>query len=202
MARRKEADAGQPATRRPGFLTDQHGRKWFANIDRKSGCPVGVIQPHEWTAPWYPPQGVLKTNAEDPTKLRIDYEGLLSALMDDIEKWESLYRKTALQQGWDPEDKNKERNVLEIIGPRPKAVEPIVACMKGDKWTLGLTDRVNPKVEPHIRKRVARIPRLLDTLDVTVDEDEMEDLLDIEEEHDPEAVGGKRVKVKSAKRAA
>lgn len=206
MARRNEGDQGQPSTRRPGYLTDQHGRKWFASIDKKSGFPVGKMQPLSkldadgrpnpagWSAPWIPPQGASTYlfSTDDPSRFRINYEALLEQRMTDAREYDDGRQRAALVRGWDPTDPEKQEALDALVGRRDGLQHPevIVGCMQGDPWILGLTDKVNPKLDRFIPKKVDRKTALLSKFpDFTVqDEAEVEDALDLDDEHDPDAI--------------
>lgn len=203
MSRRDTADQGQPSTRRPGTLTDQHGRKWRASIDKKSGFPVGVIQPLGWLAPWMPPQGFFRFTEEEPTRMEIDYEAILNQRLQDHEQWAAGFRQAALVRGWDPDDKAKAMNITEIVGKKPQPVEPVVAAMQGNRWILGLTQKVDPRLEPFTRQAERRVSRVLQEMDFSDDDDtadqtdeEFEDRMDLQEAVDPEATPRGRVPIK------
>jgi hypothetical protein len=213
MSRRNEGDQGQPSFRRRGFVTDQHGRVWVGSIDKKSGFPVGMMEPlakrtadgqpepRGWSAPWYPPQSpeTFRYNPDDPSKLTINYEWLLAQRMADAKEYDDDRRKKALVRGWDPTDPEKQEALDSICGARDGLQHPeiVVACMQGDKWILGLTDVVNPKVARFIPKKVDRKTAMLSKFpDFTVqDEAELEERLDLEEQFDPDAVGGTKQKL-------
>lgn len=221
MARRNEADQGQPSFRRKGFVTDQHGRKWVGSIDKKSGFPVGKIQPlglrdaegkpqpGGWRAPWIPPQScdTFKFDPQDPAKFRINYEWLLEERLAAVKEFEDGRRKAALVRGWDPTDPEKQEALDALGGAREGLQHPelVVACMQGDRYILGLTDVVNPKVAQFLPKKVDRREALLSKFpDFTAPEapslaDDLERRMDIEERVDPKATP-KHVPVKPSKR--
>lgn len=207
MARRNEVDQGQPGTRRPGTVYDQHGRPWGASIDKKSGFPVGVIQPKGWRAPWIPPQSgrTFRFDKDDPTRFVINYEWLLEQRLQDLKQYDDERQKAALVRGWNPTDPEKQEALDALVGSRDKyqSAEVIVACIQGDKWILGQTDKVNPKLERFIPKKVDRKAALLSKFpDFTVpDEETAERYMDVEEEHDPEATPKGVVPVKPKKQA-
>lgn len=205
MSRVNEADQGQPSTRRNGTVYDQHGRAWSCSIDKKSGFPVGKIQPKGWRAPWLPPQGTntYRFTLDDPTRFTINYEWLLEERLQAVKDYEDSRQKAALVRGWDPTDPEKQDALDALVGRRDGLQHPevVVACMQGDPWILGQTTVVNPKVERFIPKRVDRRQMLLSKFpDFRADapegsiKDDLDTLLDIEESVDPEATGGKRVK--------
>ena len=215
MARTQSGRYGQDATRRQGTLKDQHGRIYSASIDKKSGYPVGPIQPKGWTAPFYVGQDSYKFEDEnDVTRFRIDYETLLLDRTKAHEAWAAAYRKEALDRGWDPNDETKRASILHEVGPQPHPVEPIVACMQGNKWILGLTDKVDERLRPFVKQKQDRLQKAIASMDFTDEpmpledmepEDEVDPFEDVlaslEEEADPDALGGKRVPVKPTKKS-
>lgn len=206
MSRAKEADQGQAGTRRNGTVYDQHDRPWHAAIDKKTGYPVGVIQPKGWRAPWLPPQGpdMFKFDKDEPSRFVLNYEWLLEQRLQDGKQYDADRQKAALVRGWNPLDPEKQEALDQLVGPRDKLQPPevIVACMQGDRWILGLTDKVNPKLGRFIPKKVDRKTALLSKFeDFTVpDEEEAEKYMDLQEAHDPDATPRGRVPVKSTKK--
>jgi hypothetical protein len=199
MARGNEADQGQPGTRRPGTLYDQHNRPWSASIDKKSGYPVGVIQPKGWRAPWLPPQGpeIFRFNKDEPTRFTLNYEWLLEQRLQDLKQYDEERQKAALVRGWDPTDPEKQEALDALVGARDKFQSPevIAACMQGNAWILGLSPVVDKRLEKFIPKKVDRKAALLSKFadySTIPDEETAERLMDLEEEHDPEVVGGQR----------
>lgn len=193
----------QPSTRMPGTLKDQHGRLWSATIDKKSGYPVGVIQPKGWRAPWLPNQGFFKfENPDDNRSFRIAYDQILDQRLKAHEDWASQFRQAALVRGWNPDDQTKQSNITELVGTKPLPIEPVVACMQGNKWMLGLTDKVDPRLEPFVVKRTDRVSRVVAEMDFSDADDAFEDTLaDLEDEIDPDAIGGKKVNPRKRKAA-
>lgn len=205
MASRAEVDQGQPGTRRNWIGYDQHNRKWHGSAEKNSGYPAGVIQPMGWSAPWLPPQGTdtFKFSKDDPSRFTINYEFLLDERLKAVKELDDDRQQKAVDRGWDPDDPEKQEPLDRLCGKRDAINRPevIVACMQGDKWILGLTERVNEKVAKYLPKKVDRKAALLSKFpDFTVqDEDELEERLDIEEQFDPDAVGGKKVPRKPKK---
>jgi hypothetical protein len=214
---RNQSGYGQDATRRQGVLYDNHDRKYSASIDKKSGFPVGVIQPDGWTAPWYASQTFFKFEDEDsPNRFRIDYQTMLDERIKAHEAYAFEYRKAALDRGWDPEDQSKAAAIIQVVGPKPLPIEPIVAAMQGNRWILGFTKVVDKRLQPFVRQRTDRVTKAIAGMDFSDDEpltgtnvvetekfgDDFDDLLDLEEAVDPAATGGKRVNPKKTSKAA
>lgn len=191
--------------KRWGTVFDQHDRPWVGYIDNKSGYPVGVLQPKGWRAPWLPPQGTntFIFDKDQPSRFRINYEGIFEERMAALKEWETLRTDKAVARGWNPDDPEKQEMLDKMVGHRSgvQAPEVIAACMQNEPWVLGLSDVVNKKVEQYLEKKLDRRATLLKGMpDFTaVDEDVMEDLLDIEDQVDPlpAAKKPKREKVKA-----
>lgn len=189
--------------KRYGKVYDQHDRAWGGYIDNKSGMPVGVLQPVGWHAPWLPPQGTntFIFDRDQPNRFRINYEALFEERMAALKEWETLRMDKAVARGWNPEDPEKQEQLDKMVGPRSgvKAPEVIAACMQNEPWILGLSSVVNKKVEQYLEKKLDRRATLLKGMpDFTAVEDEvMDDLLALEEQHDPQATGGKKVAPKA-----
>lgn len=223
MALSSGLDNDQTSSRRPGVLYDQHvserfpkGRPWSASIDKKSGYPVGLIQPKGWRAPWMPDTSTFKYSDEEPNRFTIPYEEILNSRLQSHVEYNTMKEQAAVARGWDPSLPEKQAVLESLIGKPPLAVEPIAAAMQGNKYMLGLTDKVDPRLEVFVRKET-RTEKLLKGLPDFRDieeaepigasgiledqepdfEDELDKLLDLEEEADPVAVGGKRVPVKT-----
>lgn len=215
MSRQNEADQGQPSTRYPGTIYDQHvfpghpifsrGRPWSCEIDKKSGLPVSVIQPKGWRAPWRPPQDnkvFVFTRGEMPN-FRLNYEYLLEQRYADVQEYEKERQRAALVRGWSPDDPEKQEALDALVGRRENLQRPevVVACIQGDPWILGATDVPNPKLQKFIKVRRSLTDDILSKFpDFTAKPDSLADDLearmDIEESVDPEATPKGRVPVK------
>lgn len=196
----REQDLGQTGTQRAGTVTDQHGRKWSCSIDKKSGFPRGIIQPKGWRAPWLPPQGpdTFKFDPNEPSRFTINYEGLLQERLEGAAEYDRDRETKAVTRGWDPDDPEKQEALDKLCGPRRTLQRPevVVACMQGDRWVLGLTDVVNPKVAKFIPPKVNRREAMLSKFpDFTVPDPDLEARMDIEEAVDPDATPRGRVAV-------
>lgn len=221
MALASGLDNDQASTRRPGTVYDDHisprfpkGRPWSASIDKKSGLPTGNLSPKGWSAPWYPPVTLFRFSDEDPTRFIIAYDELLNERVEAHAEYQTQKEQSAVSRGWDPNSEEKQAVLESLIGKPPLPVEPIVAAMQGNSWMLGLTDKVDPRLEPFVRKQsrkekmLAGLPNfsdepigvsgILEDQEVSA-EDELDRLLDFEEETDPEAIGGKKVPVRNKK---
>lgn len=178
----------QARQRRYVQYTDQHGRKWGANIEIATGDPTG-----HWdspSAPIVPDSQYLKrgTDPARPYDLLIDYDRIIADKREALKEWDA---NADIQRMHKPDI--TPLMLEKLLGPRPPAVEPWIAARQGDKWTLGLTDRVNLKVAAFLdleKKDKA------DDYDFTAEEN----YLDVEEDADREALGGKRIPVSQRKK--
>jgi hypothetical protein len=240
----------QASFRYPQTYRDNHGRRWRASVEIRSGYPTGRIAclhktPGGNPPPWLPPQGFPFMDV-DPTRrdrLFINYEAIID---DRIRAHEELYNRAIEEAGarglpipekgqpWD-------RRLVAILGTLDQlaAIQPAIAAMQGNSWILGLTDKVDTRLLPFVRKsreekRQAIYRNLpdfsdasrLDGADVTGDaiaaldnEDDLdgdewdaldpnedpvdpslESRLDLEEQFDASATGGKLQPTPSNKR--
>lgn len=179
----------QASSRRYVHFKDQHGRKWGANIELKSGAPTG-----HWTPPSAPitaPAHCLKITGdfENPFRVTIDYDRIIREGREALDEWEKARAKLEATQ-----PNVTERKVEFEIGRRPPAVEPWIAAKQGDQWTLGLTTRVNQKVAAFLDlEKRKKEPEY----DFTAEDN----YLDIEEDEDRDGLGGKRVPVRRGKKS-
>jgi hypothetical protein len=223
MALNNGLDNDQASTRRPATLYDQHvstkypkGRPWHADVDKKSGFPVGLVRPKGWRAPWLPEQTFFKYDADEPNRFAIDYDAILNERIQALTEYQQEYDSKAVSKGWDPSDETKRDNIEKVVGKRPLPIEPVLAAKQGNAFILGLTEKVDPRLEPFVRKETTRdrilkaLPDfsdepfgasgILEDQEVETEDEELNRLLDLEEDVDAEAVGGKRVPVKSNKK--
>jgi len=132
-------------------FTDQHGRKYYATIEIKSGDPCGLIEP-QFTAPVMPPQRFLKRVPRRPYDVEIDYTEWKREIRTGWAEWQSNGRAVGMKlhgSAYDP-TAEFEFDVLQIIGPAPTRIEPVLAAEQGNKWALGLSNRVDPRLIPFL----------------------------------------------------
>jgi hypothetical protein len=198
----------QPSGRRAATVFDQHKRPWACYIDKRSGYPVGVIQPKGWRAPWLPPQGeYFHFDQNDPTKFVINYERLLQERVAASDEFDKDRSRAALVRGWDPLDPEKQEALDLIVGRREGLQRPEVvkACIDGNPWVLGLTDVVDERVAKYIPKKRTAIDNIMSRLpDFSGPSlaNDIDALMDIQEAVDPDATPRGVVKVKKQKPAA
>jgi hypothetical protein len=128
------------------FFRDQHGRRYHSEIELKTGHPCGPLVP-QYRAPLVVPQQylTLSNDPENPTLLTVNYVKWEADARGARRDWEQEGRARALKMYGDAYDPRKPfgQDVLDIIGPAPSAVEPIIAARQGNSWVLGLTDRID-----------------------------------------------------------
>lgn len=200
-----EQDLGQPSTRRSArFIDTNHGRRWSAIIDKRSGGTIGKMQPLGWRAPWMPDQSFFRFSEDDPTRFTIDYQAMLDSRLAAHEQWNAEFRSTALKRGWSPDDPEKMNSLIELIGPKPLPVEPIVAAMQGNSWILGLSQKVDERVERFLPKKVNRVEKAVQSMDFRDESEpvtgEIDRYAEYEEVEDPQATGGKLERLPSKKK--
>ncbi len=122
----------------------------------------------------------------------IDYDRIIREARDAAEEYERAREKLL----FDKPDM-KEIAIEHEIGKRPHPVEPWIAASQGDKWTLGLTTRVNVKVAGILEEfRQTRKRAVWEEYDFAAEDN----YATVEEAADPDAVGGKRVPVGQRKK--
>lgn len=195
-------ELSQPETRAYRTYRDQHDREWGAPIDKRTGHAVGPWEP-KFVAPWYPEAKYVKHHPRDDRLVQIDYDSNIHDLKEAHNAYDDLRLKAAMNMygsafptklGKTAEEDPPE--LREIVGLPPRPLAFPEAAKEGNRWVLGFTNTIPTWAyalvaaeEPHQRK-------YLDA------DEELETRLDIEEEHDPEAKGGKRVQVRGPGKSA
>lgn len=185
----QRTDSGQPWSqrkqRRGQMFRDDHGRRWYAVTELLSGAPSGMIE-HQFQAPLIPPQKYLElsTDPERPYDLHIAYARWIADTETDREEWHKDGRMVARRMpgvAWE-EGQPFPSAVLDVIGPEPTPLEPILAAQQGNPWILGKT-----------QARDARLVKFFETPEAErrakhrgIDYSKLEA---IEEEVDPNALG-------------
>lgn len=224
-------------TKYPKTMYDQHGREWFADIEKKSGFPSGLIRlrhltPKRHRVPYVPDQGALVMDPNRGDSLFIDYDKLIRDRLEEAEDRYQLAIETATARGWDPPKPGEalDDRLLRLIGKPGPGVELVAAAMQGNPWVLGFTDIPDPRlvqfvVDRQVRRKqqLANLPDFgaasynaaIGTSDEADDEAAMlasqleamggsdpklDARLDIEEQFDPKAIGGKTIPTPANKR--
>lgn len=140
----------QADQRRPVRARDQHGRHYFFSIEKASGYPTGIVE-RLFSAPVMAPQGYLRFNeqstftADRPDRVFIDYDTWISDQLAACKEWDDnkvRYGRSIHGTAFKASDPTTPE-LIALLGPRPAAVEPIIACRQGSRWALGLS-----KVKP------------------------------------------------------
>lgn len=127
----------QADQRRPQHMQDQHGRPWYADIEKGSGMPTGVVR-EMFSVPnkrLVPPQKYLVFSTENPGKVTIDYDAWIRDAEVAVNEWEQRRIETiaALPGG------AKNPMLARVLGPKPMSPLPIVAMRQGNSWALGFS---------------------------------------------------------------
>lgn len=127
---------------------DQHGREYYASIELKTGDPTGLIEPL-YRAPLMPPQKYLsRRNKKRPYDIEVDYVAWKRDVRARRREWEKEGRQLAQKMHgskYDPREAFS-MEVLDVIGPPPEAIEPIIAAEQGNRWVLGLSKKVDMRL--------------------------------------------------------
>lgn len=210
----------QPDQRREDYFQDQHGRFWYATVEVKTGDPVGGLYPVDgWQAPTGPswcrgrfrPDSkylVIRRERGKPATLFVDYDQWEEDWRVGLSEWQASIRDLAatsagtggLAVEW---LKKPPKEILALVGHGPQRKIPLAmirAMKQGNRWALGLTDTVPPWAEPILKAwEVIQKTTPADVLNIPEEfpdapDPVAEDRLDVEEDEDPEATGGKTMK--------
>lgn len=215
MARQRQ----QRDERYPMVWYDQHRRAWDTHFDTQSRSTTGCHSAHGWSAPVMPPQPYMQEDIRTPGRFVIDYRRWIADLTQRHREFDNFRRTWAMALSKPMDD----AMVLFHCGAAPYPLDLVKACRAGNKWVLGLLpiDRVPPWAEPY---RLVWEPEpmndqayedvedgyadlegdlaagMTDPLDETEnlqkpEPGDLDRFSDEEEEHDPDAVGGKRLPV-------
>lgn len=191
---------GQPKsqyeTRESRVFRDQHGRRWTCRVEKKSGQPVGSWHKMDWTAPLDVPGEYMLIKATDDGSnvVEIQYPTWITTLEDAHREYEKRERQL-LQARFDDEWHKYREQVPEdirlFLGRKPDAVEPVVAAMQGNAWVLGLTTRVDLRLVKWLEPVAVETP-----VSKYGDFSAVVSAEDVEEDADPDALGGKTIPVR------
>ena len=177
--------------RRPAKYKDQHGRPWFAEVEKSTGQPCIPIQP-EFVAPILPPKKYVRTDPEIPGRVTINYAAWINELREADRVWwreAQIVGAAEHKEHFNP-DAPFSQTILNKMGERPRvprcktpirskvgdAALPVVACLRGNAWVLGLKgpQGQEPKMpEPLVeffRKEMDTLPEFADEFMDTVPE--------------------------------
>ena len=182
-------DPNSPA--RPLRLRDQPERTWLTCIEKRNGGQCGLMvcehrTPKNHAPPWLPDQRYFRFDPDDPGRFSIDYTSMLADRKRAHDDYHARAVEEATAREWQVPEKpgygepyKYEFKLTQIVGRPPKPLEPIVAAMQGNSWILGLSDTVDPRLLPLVRKPsreeqlLAGLPDLSDaSLESSADDDD------------------------------
>lgn len=227
---------GQSERRIPMKLTDQYGRKWETTWDVIGKGPCAPINPAGFHDPLGTPQKFLRTFPDEPGRLEVLHAEWVRERKEAMGDWTDRLHEEARRMspetggtallGNDPPATCKPA-LLSMVGKPPQPYQPVEAAMMGNKYCLGLTDKMPTWAIPYFKTEEESRTKYLDAEDeepgqyddeseeggfaaqfkvegveVGEGEEAVERLLDLEEQYDPDATGGKAVPVKRSKKTA
>lgn len=169
----------QPDDRGFGKWVDQHGRSWYATTEKATGHPAAPLRPLHWTAPVTPywararfqPDAkylVLDSGGAHDRMIDINYPAWLTDWDEAERERLNLLRQLVANSaqssdgapGVDAQtlerwQDNPPKHILAAVGPGPAKRIPrefIEAMSTGNKWALGLTDRVPSWAAPILER--------------------------------------------------
>lgn len=145
-----DAKWSQASERFYGIFTDQHGRKWGAECEKKTRHPCGPpLAPYKWRAPLHVPGKYIAITNTAAQEVTIQYERWIT----DLRQAHADYRQAALARAIQlygnkgPEAlKNNDQTLMDLVGQAPESVKGVQAARAGNKWVLGLS-KVRPTAE-------------------------------------------------------
>ena len=207
----------QSDKRKHAIYTDQHGRRWSCavHVDTDEPVETPLLYKHPHNPPWLPAPKYLRFNSAE-RRMYIDYPAIFADCVLAVAPWNDRLRDIALQRYGEKAHEavaSPPPEVLAILGSKPRDLEFAQAAAAGDKWVLGWTDVVPPKAQALLdaRPKERHIP--LEPEDEGTDTWGAEELdvvnpfamdgadpavdaaVDMDETYDPDARGGKRVRV-------
>jgi hypothetical protein len=187
-------ELSQADVRQYVVIRDDFGRRWESTVDTIAKSTCAPINPKGWSDPLNTPQTVLTaalTKDEDgrlSLALKEGYANWRDSLKRKAEAYEQLLFNDAMMlfgQEGPKAYEDRSPGLLNYTGEGPQAWEPIEAALQGNSAALGKKPlESDPRIAKYFAKKA---PPKLSFAD--------DDLMDMEEQHDPEAVGGKKVQV-------
>jgi hypothetical protein len=174
----------------------------------KTGHFCGQPTPDGWTAPLIPEGPYVKIASSAELAIEIDYAGWISDLKSAHAEWTRAMRAFAQSMYGDKMVEAEDHPppaLLAMVGPKPFPLEPVIAASQGNKWILGFSAVDTKGVGAFMPKK-----NLIEGYDFSDNDgsapsdtpmaDVKDEWAELEEELDPEAVGGKRIPVKHPRR--
>jgi hypothetical protein len=189
------AELDQAQRRKPIVLKDQFGRKWDSTLDTISNGTCAPINPKGWVDPLNTPSKYVRLAKDEDGNLSLDVqlEQWAAQLEQDHKEYDQrLYNDAMMLFGAEGPKAYEDRSpaLMNYTGGPPQAIEPVWAAIDRNSYALGLTTVVDERVAKYFPKKERVRPSFRD----------LDPALDVEEQHDPEALGGKRVPVGPSKK--
>jgi hypothetical protein len=138
------------------YLTDIHGRRWFATMEKETMAPTGVIQPC-FEAPLIPAPKYLKPGGiKNPTHLGIDYDTAIADLEEKHKEWNRRLRLAAQKMYGEKAGESIENpppELMHVVGEPPEPTEPLEAAREGNRWVLGFSDIMPAWAKPFFERK-------------------------------------------------
>lgn len=142
----RKTQKSQRDFRRYQKYRDQHGRQWGAMIEISTGEPTGPIEPLEpfgRVAQVLPPQKFFRLVPDKPYDLFIDYDAWVREDEESLREYRHREVEVGIQlHGSEYKAGKPSLEILQIIGRAPRSPQFAKACRAGNRWALGLTDKV------------------------------------------------------------
>lgn len=137
MSEEKFSQADQRSYR---VFTDQHGRKWGADIEKKTQHPCGPMAPM-FQAPMFPAQKFLKVTDAAAGLITIDYDAWILELQQAHLDYLAWAREEAFKMFGEMGTKaleDRHPGLMARVGEAPEPVERVKAAKAGNRWVLGI----------------------------------------------------------------
>lgn len=169
--------ADQALQRRYQLFRDQHNRQWGSSVEKSTGHPTGVWEP-KFRAPIMPDPKYLEIDDTRPGRLRINYAQWIIDLDEESRRYIAKGRRYGFDKYGKLFDPNApfSEEILQYVGPAPKAKEPVMAAQQGNRWALGLlgpngeTPLMPEALAPYFIVPEPKIPDFRDEYGDTVDD--------------------------------
>jgi hypothetical protein len=138
------------------YLTDPHGRRWFATMEKETMAPTGVIQPC-FEAPLIPAPKYLRPGGlQNPTRLDIDYDTAIADLEEKHREWNRRLRLAAQKMYGEKAGESIENpppELMHVVGEPPEPTEPLEAAREGNRWVLGFSSAMPAWAKPFFERK-------------------------------------------------